>query len=454
MQLRNGDLLEVEIENLAYGGRGIARVNNFVIFVPLTVPGDVAKIKVTSKKSNHALGELVSLLKPSQHRVTAPCPIFDVCGGCTWQNIMYQAQLKFKEQILRSTLEHLGSAQHITIHPIRPSPEIWHYRNKMDYTFGSDAAHRVKIGFHKVDDFVEIIDVKRCFIHPAPFDRVLAIVREFALKANATCYDPRTHQGTLRHLIVREGKRTGEMLVVLLTHDQELREVDSLARDIQAEVPAVKGFLWGVNRRVGDIAVMEQEVLRVGEPFITERVDSLEFGISAFSFFQTNTVAAEQLYRLIREVGEFTGAENLFDAYCGTGTIGILCADRVKNVFGVESQVEAVWDARANAARNRRTNCLFLAGEMRKALPLLLSFISAAIDRVVVDPPRGGMDKKSLRRIIELDAPLLIYVSCNPTTLARDCVTLKEAGYRLESVHPVDMFPHTYHIEAVARFVR
>jgi 23S rRNA (uracil1939-C5)-methyltransferase len=454
MPLNNGDIIEVEIDNLAYGGRGIARVNNFVVFVPSTVPGDLARVKVTKKKSNHAIGELVQLTNPSKFRVVPPCPLFDVCGGCTWQNITYQAQLTFKQQILLSTLEHLGNVEDIDIRPILPSPEIWHYRNKMDFTFGSDRAHPVKIGFHKADDFAEVIDVKRCLIHPVVFDRVLEIVREFALKQRVTCYDPRTHEGTLRHVIVRAARRSAEMLVVLLTHDEAVRNVDSLAHTIRGEIPAVKAFVWGINRGLGDVAVMEREMLRHGEAFITEQLDGLQFRISPFSFFQTNTAGAEQLYRVVRDVSELSGKENLFDAYCGTGAIGIFCAERARKVYGVESLVEAVWDARANAALNRRDNCLFLAGEMRKALPLLLSFVTEDIRRVVVDPPRSGMDKKSLRHIIELNAPILIYVSCNPTTLARDCVPLRESGYRLQSVHPVDMFPHTYHIEAVAKFVK
>ena len=457
MELKKDSLITLKIETLAYGGRGIGKWEGIVTFVPHTVPGDTVQARITKNKGNYIEAELVEVVTPSPVRVTPPCKVFGPCGGCVWQCLPYETQLAYKEELSRSVVEHLARQHEFTHHPIIPSPVIWRYRNKMDYTFGADENGRPILGFHKKGSFTEVIDIETCHLQPEIFDRLLREMRSFAQEKSLVPYNPVTHKGLLRHFMLRCATNTpaGEpmpILAALLTGAPELPRRDELLERLRRTCPSLKGFIHGLNVGLGDVMRMNKLLFKWGNDFLEERVCDLELCISAFSFFQTNTKAAELLYEKTREFLSLTGQETLLDAYCGTGSIGLLCARQTAQVFGIEVMREAIWDARYNAQRNGLTNCIFLCGEMRKCLGLVRERLPLGVQRMVVDPPRNGLDKKSLRQIIELNAPLLVYVSCNPTTMARDAAVISEAGYRITDIQPLDMFPHTYHFEMVGRF--
>lgn len=457
-EIKKGQHVDLTIDNLAFGGRGIAREAGMVIFVDGALPGDRVRALITRKKPNYAEGKATEILTPSPQRQQAPCSIFGVCGGCTLQNFNYAEQIRYKQQHVEEALRHIGKQQQFQLHPIIASPSPYNYRNKMEFSFGCGPGGKIEIGFHVAGNFRRIIDVQECLIQPGPFNAVLAWFRtrlnEAARTEGAhfTPYDAFRHTGFLRHLVLRYSQATGNFLVAIITASGSWKGYPALASDFIAAFPACRGLMWGTNDGLSDVARIEREQHRIGEGTIEERLGDKRYRISTFSFFQTNTDGARLLYDVITNYAELTGKETVLDAYCGTGSIGIYLADRAARVIGIELINEAVWDARYNAKLNGAENCTFLAGEMRDVLTTLPQTMNIRFDRVIVDPPRGGMDKKSLRLLINLDAPLLVYVSCNPATLARDAQTLSEAGYVIEDVQPVDMFPHTWHVESVLKF--
>lgn len=446
-----GSRIELDIEKLSYGGRGVGRLEGLTVFVDQVSPGERVAARVFRRKKNHAEARLLEVLRPSARRCNPPCPLFGQCGGCSWQHIAYEEQLAAKHEIVRESIEHIGGLRNVPIHPIVPSPRPWHYRNKMEFTFGGDERGNIRCGFHEPERWQNVLDVRRCWLHPEAFDTLLEQTRAWAVRNRLDAHDPRSHSGYLRHLVVRGSEADGSLLVMLLTGDSEDRAIAGLYDDLRRACPSLVGFLWGVNASLSDIARPEQILRSWGETSLTDRIGNLEFRISCTSFFQTNTLGAARLYETARQALELDGTQTLLDAYCGTGTVGIYCADACREVWGLELLKEAVWDARENAARNSIANTRFLAGDIKVSLPLLLAGPVGRFDRLVVDPPRGGMEKKALAHLLAIRAPILVYVSCNPTTLGRDLQVITEAGYGIESITPVDMFPQTYHIEAVAK---
>ena len=449
---QRNQIVELDIKDLAYGGQGVGRVDGFVYFVNRALPGERITARVLRSKKNHAEAQLESVLSPSPHRIAEPpCPLFGNCGGCTWQNLSYEQQLHWKQKQVVDSIERIGGIRDFTVHPILPSPQVWNYRNKMEYSFGLDADGQTILGFHLPGRFDRILPVSACLIHPTPFDDMLRILIDHARTHILSGYDPRRHTGLLRHAVMRHSHTTGHSILALLTKTADLPEKQALADRLAREVSGFKGMLWGLNEGRADIARIDRELWRHGEPDLTETVNGLTFAISPQSFFQTNTAAAEQLYRRTVEIAGISPGDRVFDAYCGGGGIGLHCARQGARVVGVEQVREAVWDARANARRNGIDGATFIAAPMAEGLELARHAAGAPFNHVLIDPPRGGMDKRSLRGLIDLRAPVFTYVSCNPSTLARDLAIISEAGYRLEQLQPVDMFPHTFHIETIAR---
>lgn len=445
--------IELDILDLAYGGKGVAKVDNFVVFVAGAVPGDRVRARIVKRQKNHAEAETVEVLRPSPDRVAAPCPLFGRCGGCSWQNLPYSVQLAHKHKQAEEALAHLGKVRPETILPIVPSPAEWRYRNKMDFTFGTNDRGETVLGFHRPGMFWQIVEVSACLLQPEPLDRLLAALTGWVKRKGLTAYRQKTHSGFLRHFILRHSVASGEVVAVLLTNAGELPDKEEMIDELRAACPELKGFVWGRHTSMADFARMEEEVWRWGEPWTFEKLEGLSFRVSPLSFFQVNTRAAEKLYGVVRDLlGEDAGSARLLDAYCGTGSIGLFCAGKVGEIVGVEIVRDAIWDARENAARNGVRNCTFIAGDMREALDLALKTSPLPFDRVIMDPPRGGMDKRALKGLLEIGAPVLIYVSCNPATLARDLLAITDAGYRPVVMQPVDLFPQTYHIEIVVRF--
>lgn len=455
-QVQKNQVITVDVEDLAYGGLGVGRINGFVIFVKNGLPGDRVKARITRKKRSHAQAEIESLEKPSPHRIEEPpCPLFGTCGGCTWQNLPYDQQLHWKQRQVETTLKHLGGQHEFATRPIIGSPQQFRYRNKMEFSFGTDAeSGRVTLGFHLPGRYDMILPVETCLLQPEPLDAMLPLLADYANRHGLTAYDQNTHQGFLRHAVIRYSHTTGESILTLLTTRGDLPEREALAQSLAQAVPGFKALLWGLNTGQADVARIESEQWVWGEPELIETVNGLTFRISPQSFFQTNTAGAEKLYSATVEMAQLGPRDIVFDAYCGTGSIGLHCAREAEKVVGVEVVTEAIWNARENAANNGIDNAIFIASPMARGLQLAQRAAGRSFSRVIIDPPRGGMDKRSLRGLMELRAPVFIYVSCNPATLARDLQTMSEAGYQIEEVQPVDLFPQTYHIETIVRMRR
>ena len=456
-KLNKGEVVEVRIHDLAFGGAGIGRVEGFVVFVKGAVTGDVVRARDFKRKQNHAEAELVEIVSPSPDRIEAPCPYFGVCGGCSWQSIAYQKQLETKRNLVLQALEHIGGQKGCEASPILPSPAEYRYRNKMDMTFGVASDRDRALGFHRPNDFKRILDIEACLLEPESLDRAEQVCRRFALENDLSFYDPITHKGLMRHLMMRHSVTTDEMVVVVSSATpppDKTPDYAALAGRLREACPKLRAFLWGSDDNVADVMKIERILYSEGEDRLEERLGETRFQISSQSFFQTNTRAAKVLYDAISDCLDLDGAKTVLDAYCGTGSIGIYCAARAKAVWGLELVKEAVWDARANAALNGLDNCRFIAGDIRRTLRLAVEQMKGRPDCVIVDPPRGGMHKKALAGLIQLAAPIFIYVSCNPTTLSRDLVEIMTQGYRLTRVQPVDLFPQTYHVETICRFER
>ena len=455
-ELKKNSVVRLTIDDLAYGGEGVGHYgeSKLAVMVEEGLPGDSLDVRIVRKKSNYAKAVIEKIVKPSAHRLVAPCPLFQECGGCSYLNLEYEEQLRCKQRQVVESLRRIGGlAERPEVERIIPSPSVFRYRNKMDLTFGVNAAGRAVIGFHRRNDWRRIIDVETCLLQPEEFDRIVGAVRSFANNSDLPVYDRKTHKGFWRHLLMRHSVGADAAVAVAITSSQAELDFDALAKVLSDECPQLAGLVWAINDLPSDVAQAQSIRAEWGETTLTERLGDLRFQISPFSFFQTNSRAAELLYDTVRDFLELKPASRLLDAYCGTGSIGIYCASGCRQVYGVESVREAVWDARGNARLNGLDNCTFLPGMMRRVLPLIRQAAgSGGFDRLVVDPPRGGMHKKALAGLLELRAPLIVYVSCNPTTLARDLQTITEAGYQIGRVRPVDLFPHTYHIETVVQF--
>lgn len=436
-------------DSLAYGGGAVARHDGFVLFTKYAAPGERAKVRVSRSKKTWGEAGLVEVLEPSPERVDPPCPLFTTCGGCSFQHLTIEAQRHWKRHIVLDALRPLPNHGDIPVEETVASPDTWRYRNKMEFTFAKPEGGDLVAGFHEPGNWKNILDVEKCWLAPEAADRVLRAAVAEGKRQGLTAWNPRIHEGTFRHLVVRWSVEEQALLAMLLTGDEKM-DFPAMAKAMFDADPALKGICWGLNDGKSDVARASRVLDQQGADAFDERLGRYHFQVSLASFFQTNTRGAEKLYQVTMDALQLTGRERLLDAYCGTGTIGIFCSERVAELYGIEIVQEAIWDARSNAARNGIDNATFLAGDMRLTLPVLLNAIEGRIDRLVVDPPRGGMDKKALAQLLDIRAPRLAYVSCNPTTMARDLEAALAAGYVIEKVTPVDMFPQTYHVECVA----
>ena len=467
-----GDTLSVTIDDLAFGGEGVGRADGYVVFVPGGVPGDIVRVRLIQARARFGRGVIEAVERPSPDRVEPPCPYFFRCGGCRLQHLDYGAQLAFKTKQVSDCLERLGGVGAFEMRPILPAPEIYGYRNKMEFTVarGGDAERvvpkgrrltrpdgeaepAVVVGLHEADRYDAVLDVERCLLQSDRMNALLEEARRFFAERRLTVYDQESGEGLLRFLMLREGKRTGEAMVNVVTSAPAVSELEPLVGRAQARVPETSSVVMNVNPKKASVAVGVEEHLLGGRDHIRESLGDLTFQVSAGSFFQTNTVQAERLFGLVLDAAALTGEETVIDLYSGTGAISLLLARRCRRVYGIEVAPAAVADAVRNAEVNGITNCTFVAGEVRFALPELISR-GVAADVAVCDPPRAGFHPKALAALVTLAPARIVYVSCNPATLARDVGDLARGGYRLEWAQPVDMFPHTPHIEVVAHLVR
>jgi 23S rRNA (uracil1939-C5)-methyltransferase len=441
---QQGAVVEVAIDALAHGGAGVGRLDGYVVFVRDAVPGDRVLAKIVKRKRAYAEARAVELLEPSRDRV-APRAAHP---GAPWQVLPYERQLEVKSQQVDDALRRIGRLDGFALEPIVPAAEQWRYRNKVELSFGSGAGGELVLGFHAPGSWEEIVPVDDCLLVSERADAVRAAALAWCRGQGLSPWDRRTQEGLLRNLVVREGRRTGQLQVRLVTSEGEL-DGEAFA----AAVPADGGVFWTRAAGVAETTAGGVTEHLAGAPALEEELGGLRFAISPDAFFQVNTEMAERLYAIAAEYAELRGWERVFDLYCGIGTIALSLASRAGEVWGVEVVEEAVADAIGNARRNEVSNARFFAGDVRLAMGELVERAGRP-DVLVVDPPRSGLSQKVVRRIVEAAPKRIVYVSCNPTTLAPNAAQLVEAGYALRRVRPVDLFPQTPHVECVAELVR
>jgi 23S rRNA (uracil1939-C5)-methyltransferase len=449
--VKKDEELELHVDSLAYGGNGVARLNGFVVFVRRGLPGDTVRARVTKVKRNHAEALAVEVLQPGPQRVDAPCAHYPACGGCRFQDLAYEAQVEAKAGQVRDAFVRLGGIAEPPLEPILPAESVFHYRNKLEYSF-TQYPDGPTLGFHKAGRWDEVLEVERCWLTTDLGNAIRNAVREWGREESLEAYDQEAQTGYLRHLVVREGRNTRQALVQLVTARGERFDTGYFV-EVLRRFPEVRSIHWSVNDTPAEVTNLPTTLLW-GEECIEEVLGGLRFRVSPNAFLQTNTAMAEQLYRLAREYAGLAGGETVWDLYCGIGTIGLTMAEQALTVWGIEVSEESVARALENADLNGITNAAFFAGNVGQVVEELRER-SGAPDVVVVDPPRAGLAGKALRRLGEIGAPRVVYVSCNPTTLASDVKALAaDYGYRLVRARPVDMFPHTPHVETVALLER
>jgi 23S rRNA (uracil1939-C5)-methyltransferase len=443
--------LELTVDSLAYGGNGVARLDGFVVFVRRGLPGDTVRARVTKVKRNHAEALAVEVVRPGPRRVDAPCAHYPACGGCRFQDLAYEAQVEAKEGQVRDALVRLGGFADPPLEPIVPAESVFHYRNKLEYSF-TRYPDGPTLGFHKAGRWDEVLEVERCWLTTDLGNAIRNAVREWAREERLEAYDQGDQTGYLRHLVVREGRNTGQALVQLVTGPGERFDTGYFV-EVLRRFPEVRSVHWAVNDTPAEVTNLPTKLLW-GEEWIEEQLAGLRVRVRPNVFVQTSTAMAERLYELAGEYAGLTGGETVWDLYCGIGTIGLALAPKALTVWGIEVSEEAVFCALENADLNGVTNVAFFAGNVGQVVEELRER-SGEPDVVVVDPPRAGLAGKALRRLGEIGASRVVYVSCNPTTLAADAKTLCGTyGYSLVRARPVDMFPHTPHIETVALLER
>jgi 23S rRNA (uracil1939-C5)-methyltransferase len=447
---RRGASLELVVGDLAFGGAGVGRADGYVMFVRGGLPGDRLRVRVTEARGRYGRGVIESVVTPSADRVEPPCPYFGRCGGCRLQHLAYPAQLAFKAKQVQDCLTRLGGLPPFELRPIVPAPEPYGYRNKMEFTVVDPGP---VVGLHAAERYDVVLDIDRCLLQSDTMNELLDEFRRQARARGLSAWEQASEHGLLRFLTVRQGRGTGEAMVNVVASAPDVEALMPVATGLKARVAATTSVLLNVNDKKASVAIGSEEHLLLGRDHITETLDGVSFQVSANSFFQTNTAQAERLFAIVAEACALDGSETVLDLYSGTGAISLLLARRAARVYGIEVSAAAVADAVRNARANAIENCTFLAGEVRHVLPQLMSEgVQASV--VVADPPRAGFHPRALSALATLAPARIVYVSCNPATLARDVGDLARQGYRLQWVQPVDMFPQTPHIEAVARLSR
>jgi 23S rRNA (uracil1939-C5)-methyltransferase len=458
MKIKKGTQAKVEIEDIAFGGRGLVRLDGLAVFVDQAVPGDRVDIRIIKKKKNYAEARVVDLIASSPFRILAPCEYSGFCGGCKWQFLNYDRQLIYKRQHVLDALEHIGLIKDAVVHPTLPSEIIFGYRNKMEFSCAdrrwllpdelsrTDIDKAFALGLHVPGTFHKVIDTRACLLQPDLGNVLLNDVRVFIRSSGAPVYGLRSHVGFWRFLVLRHSVARDQWMVNIVTAKEDLKTVRPLVESLMEKHPQVVSVINNISSRRAGVAIGEFEHTLAGSDVISDKIAGFEFDISANSFFQTNSRGAEVLFKTVEKFSGLTGTETVLDLYSGTGTIPILLSGSCKSVTGIEIVESAVADAEKNCHKNGVSNCRFIRGDIRQCLS---QFVPKP-DLLVIDPPRAGMHKDVVKRVLELGIDRMVYVSCNPATMARDLKMMQDC-YRLVEVQPVDMFPHTYHIEAVAR---
>ncbi|MDR1668198.1 MAG: 23S rRNA (uracil(1939)-C(5))-methyltransferase RlmD [Bacteroidales bacterium] len=453
-------IANVPVVDIADDGRAVGKSPEGVIFVPHAVPGDIADIRIVRKRKNYAEGLVVRFEKYSEWRVAPVCCEFSVCGGCKWQHFSYERQLFYKQKNVSDCLTRIGKLEIPEIRPIIPADAIYYYRNKLEFSFSSDRwlteeeiraggepASRHALGFHIPSKFDKILNIRQCFLQADPSNAIRTAVREFSMKEGMPYFHLRTHEGFLRTLVIRNSS-VGEIMVIVIFHYENTALREKLLDFIQKAFPEITSLMYVINPKPNDSFADLEAHLYKGRKYITEEMEGLKFRISPKSFYQTNSQQAYRLYRTVRELAGLTGTETVYDLYTGTGTIANFVAAQAGKVVGVESVPEAVEDAKQNSLLNGIDNTCFFAGDMKDVFHPDFIRQHGTPDTVILDPPRAGVHPKVIEALLFARPQRIVYVSCNPASQARDLSLLQE-HYTVGAVQPVDMFPHTHHVENI-----
>ena len=445
--VNRNDRLSVHVEDLTHDGSGVAKVEGYPLFIPGALPGEEVDIQVGKTLKNYGFARLLNITKPSPDRVKPPCHVFSECGGCQMQHLSYEGQLVQKRKTVRDVLDRIGKLPHVPVHPVKGMDDPWRYRNKSQIPF-SERDGKVVSGFYRSRTH-HIVDTDICLIQSHEADDLMAMLKYELHAIGIDAYDEKTHLGLLRHLIVRKGRTSGEVMVVLVTRKKKFTQKTAAIELIKRVIPGVTSIMQNFNTEKTNVIFGEETVLLYGKPVIMDSIGNIDFEISARSFYQVNPEQTEVLYGQALEYAQLTGNESVIDAYCGIGTISLFLAQKAKEVYGVEIVPEAIEDAKRNAELNGIDNAYFEAGPAEVVIPKWYAD-GKRFDVLVVDPPRKGCDEELLKTILAFKPKRVVYVSCNPGTLARDLRILEDGGYRTQEVQPVDMFPHSSHVECVA----
>lgn len=452
--------LPIKVETMAFGGRGVARYEGLVVFVEGGFPGDEATVTTHRVRRKYAEASIAEIKVPSPHRTVPQCKHYGQCGGCPWLAMRYAAQLGFKEQLVRECLERIGGFRDFEIAPIRGADSAWRYRNKVEFSVGRDETGRTVVGFHPRGSWNSVLSISDCFLLPEPMLKVRAAVEAWIQESSLEPWDPRRRTGCVRHVTVRSSREADQIVVGITTSWTSLPGADDLVSRLKEQVEGFTGLCHARVLEAADIPTRRESHVVYGSDRLLDQVDHLEVELSLDAFFQTNRFMTPVLYRTVAHVADLSKDDVVWDLYCGVGSIGLYLAPACAAILGVEVLPAAVKDAERNAVRNGITEAFFLQGDARRVLKEILDGRSRLPkelqkpDVVVLDPPRGGLAKKVIARVAAAAPRRVVYVSCNPSTLASDLAQFVSAGYTLNTVVPVDMFPHTPHIEAVALLER
>jgi 23S rRNA (uracil1939-C5)-methyltransferase len=455
--VKKNQVYPLHIDDLAFGGQGVARIEDYVVFVRRALPGDNVNVKIIKRKKSYAEGRIESFNKRSEQRIDPPCRFFDSCGGCTWQNLSYENQLLYKTKIVADSVSRISGLKDTVIKPILASENAFFYRNKMEFSFAEkkwltfeeledkSISKDFALGLHVPGTFDKIIHLDKCLLQSDEASAILNFVSGYAQENNLQPYGLRSHQGLMRFLVIRQSHYNKEIMVNIVTSAKH-EKLQALADELKARFKNISSIVNNINSRKAQIAVGEEEILLAGKTWIEDKIGPFVFNISANSFFQTNTAQAETLYNTVIKYAELKPDETVWDLYSGTGTISLYLAKQAAKVTGFEITKSSVENAFENAKKYKIDNVDFIAGDVIDNMDAMAD----NVDLVVTDPPRAGMHEKVVESILRAEPKKIVYVSCNPTTMARD-LKLLEKKYVIDVIQPVDMFPQTYHIECVTR---
>ena len=455
----------LEITTLAAEGKAIGHYDGMVVFVPMTVPGDVVDVQVRAKHRRFMEGVVVNFVKRSEMRCEPTCEHFGVCGGCKWQNLPYKEQLRHKTAQVRDQLTRIGKLELPEVRPCLGSAKQLFYRNKLEFTFadrrwltyeeiaeGGDIAQTRALGFHVPNMFDKVLDIRKCYLQEDPSNAIRDFIKHFCIENGYTFHNVREHQGLMRGIIIRTAS-TGEIMLSVVFNENDTARINALLGAVQEEFPQITSIIYFVNEKWNDSLTDQTPICFAGKDHIFESMEGLQFKVGPKSFYQTNSEQAYELYKVTREFADLKEDDVLYDLYTGTGTIANFCARRCKKVVGIEYVPEAIEDAKINSTINGIDNTVFYAGDMKKVLDNAFIKRNGKPSVIILDPPRAGVDEPVIDVILNAAPERIVYVSCNPATQARD-LALMSSMYRVVAVQPVDMFPHTHHVENVVKLER